>query len=337
MVSWIRPFDTGSDYGGNLKVRLSGNDLALRRLFENEEAFRHGQKLPHRILLIGTGGGMCCTRAAGYLTAFRDAGIEHAVDHAITVSGSGGAMGAYLSGMPHRASRMFEQLGSSGFIELSKFRTPRLHLKFLADILRGHHSPLSFNDERIRTHRTSWHVVVTRLTGESLLINAKDFPPDAAQAVLASSALPEVSDPVPGLVGCEEELLVDGACGMPLPVKAGVMKFRPDTVVVLESRPDPRDLSRMERMLWPTITRYCLRQAPATLRKQTASMESVARIEVDRLERLKRIKWCRAAPGKSSEKISPFTADPFMLRRAADEARKFMASALVAAKPARQI
>ena len=71
---------------------------------------------PHRILLIGTGGGMCCIRVAAYLTAWRDAGLERAVDHAITVSGSGGAMGAYLSGLPHRAVQMFEHLAVSGFV-----------------------------------------------------------------------------------------------------------------------------------------------------------------------------------------------------------------------------
>jgi hypothetical protein len=49
--------------------------------------------------IIGTGGGVCCIRVAAYLTACRDAGLDRAVDHAITVSGSGGAVGAYLSGL----------------------------------------------------------------------------------------------------------------------------------------------------------------------------------------------------------------------------------------------
>ena len=84
-------------------MHFSGDAVVLRQLFENEEALRHGHKPPHRILLIGTGGGMCCIRAAGYLTAFRELGLEQAIDHAVTVSGAGGAMGAYLSGMPHRA------------------------------------------------------------------------------------------------------------------------------------------------------------------------------------------------------------------------------------------
>ena len=86
-------------------MKLKGNPLALRHLFENEDAIRAGHQPPHRILLIGTGGGMCCIRMGAYLTAWRDAGLARAVDHAITVSGSGGALGAYLSGLPHRANR----------------------------------------------------------------------------------------------------------------------------------------------------------------------------------------------------------------------------------------
>lgn len=318
-------------------MRLHGHDIALTRLFENEAALAHGHTPPHRILMIGTGGGMCCTRAAGYLTAFRDAGIENAVDHAVTVSGSGGAMGAFLSGMPHRASRMFEQLGASGFVEPVSFGAPRLHLDYLADVLRGHHSPLSFNDARIQSHRTSWHVVVTRMSGESLLVDAKDFAPDTAQAVLASSALPQVTDPIPGDVSDGEELLVDGACGMPLPIKAGVSKFRPDTVVILESRPDYGDLSRIERLFWPTVTHFCLRHAPANLRRQVASMGQLIQTEVDRLERLRRIKWARILPSKEDVPLSPFSTDAVKLRQAAEDARVFMAQALDDARPAIQI
>ena len=318
-------------------MRLHGTDIALRRLFENEAAFSHGHDLPHRILVIGTGGGMCCTRAAGFMTALQDAGLSNAIDHAVTVSGSGGAMGAYLSGMPHRASQMFEQLGASGFVEPTSFGAPRLHLKYLADILRGHFSPLCFNDDLIRAHRTSWHVVVTRLSGESLLMNAKDFAPDAAQAVLASSALPQVTEPVPGYVSGDKELLVDGACGMPLPIKAGVSMFRPDTVLILESRPDYDELSRFERFLWPTLTHFCLRHTPIHLRRQVASMGQLIKSEVDRLERLKRIKWARVVPDRKDAPLSPFASDPPALRKAADDARNFMAQALENARPATQI
>ena len=74
---------------------------------------------------------------------------------------------------------------------------------------------------------------VTRLTGDSFLLDAKTARPDAAQAVLASSAFPHMSSPIHVGVGEIEENLVDGACGMPLPILAGVKRFRPDTLIVL--------------------------------------------------------------------------------------------------------
>ena len=136
-------------------MKLKGNLLALRHLFENEEAIRAGHQPPHRILLIGTGGGMCCIRTAAYLTAWRDAGLARAVDHAITVSGSGGALGAYLSGVPHRAVQMFEHLAVSGFVTGTSWYKRRISLPRLGDVLRGLHSPVAFHQDLICGHRTS--------------------------------------------------------------------------------------------------------------------------------------------------------------------------------------
>jgi predicted patatin/cPLA2 family phospholipase len=244
-------------------VRLNGDLAALRRLFENEEAIRAGHQAPHRILLIGTGGGMCCIRVAAYLTACRDAGLERAVDHAITVSGSGGAVGAYLSGLAHRAVQMFEHLAVSGFVAGSAWYRRRLRLPQLADVLRGNHCPLSFDQNLIRSHRTTWHVVVTRLSGESFLLDAKHARPDAAQAVLASSAFPQLAEPILVGIGETEEHLVDGACGMPLPILAGVRRFRPDTLLVLASRPQPKHLPWLEQWVWPMLARTALPASPS--------------------------------------------------------------------------
>ena len=318
-------------------VKLKGDHHALRRLFENEEALRAGHAAPHRILVIGTGGGMCCIRMAGYLTAWRDAGLERAVDHAISVSGSGGALGAYLSGFPHRAVRMFEQLAVSGFVSSDPWYRRRMSLAHLGDVLRGRHSPVAFDQNLIRTHRTTWHVVVTRLSGESFLLDAKSARPDAAQAVLASSAFPHLTQPILVGVGDIEEQLVDGACGMPLPILAGVKRFRPDTLIVLASRPHPKHLPMLERRLWPLIARAALRHLPVRLRNSAAAMSRAIAAEADRLERLKRIRWCRVTPNGAEVPIGPCTTDLSMLRKAADEAKTFMRDALALAKPARQV
>jgi predicted patatin/cPLA2 family phospholipase len=327
----------GAPIGAGLIVLYTGDLEALRRLYENEEAIRAGHTAPHRILVIGTGGGMCCIRAAAYLTAWRDAGLARAVDHAITVSGSGGAIGAFLSGMPHRAIQMFEHLAVSGFVTDGMLLRRRLRLSHLADVLRGRLNPIAFNQTSICAHRTSWHVVVTRLTGESYLLDAKLARPDAAQAVLASSAFPHMAEPIRVGVGEHEENLVDGACGMPLPILAGVKRFRPDTLIVLASRPLPRHLPWFEQWLWPTFARTMLRHMPAGLRKSAAAMSRAMLAESDRLERLKRISWCRITPDGAKVAIKPWTTDLRLLRKASDEAKCFMRDALRMARPARQV
>jgi predicted patatin/cPLA2 family phospholipase len=318
-------------------VKHKGDLQALRHLFENEDAIRAGHEAPHRILLIGTGGGMCCIRVAAYLTAWRDAGLNRAVDHAITVSGSGGALGAYLSGLPHRAVQMFEHLAVSGFVTDGVWHRRRLRLSHLADVLRGKLNPIAFDQDGICAHRTTWHVVVTRLSGESYLLDAKLAKPDAAQAVLASSAFPHMAEPIRVGVGEEEEHLVDGACGMPLPILAGVKRFRPDTLIVLASRPHPKHLPWLEQWLWPTFVRAAFRRMPAGLRRNAAAMGRAMAVEADRLERLKRISWCRITPNGAEVAIKPWTTDLLLLRKAADEAKLFMRDALRMVKPVRQV
>ena len=105
-----------------------------------------------------------------------------------------------------------------------------------------------------------------------------------------------MSEPIRVGVGEEEEHLVDGACGMPLPILAGVKRFRPDTLIVLASRPHPKHLPWLEQWLWPAFARTMLRHMPAGLRKSAAAMSRAMITETDRLERLKRISWCRITP-----------------------------------------
>jgi hypothetical protein len=312
-------------------MRLEGQIEALGRLFANEQALREGLPPPHKILLIGTGGGMSCIRAAAYLSVWREMGIERAVDHAITVSGSGGGVGAYLSGMPHRAIRIFETLALSGFIESGRYGGQAMQLRKLGDALRGTHCPTAFDQKRIQSHRTTWHVVATRMTGESLLIDAKQAVPDAAQAVMASSAFPSLTAPVQLGFGSAQEEFVDGACGMPLPVLAGIKRFRPDTVIVLESRPHPKFLPWFERHLWPLLAPVLLRGMPDRIKRGVAMMDATLSIESARLTRLKRIKWCRITPGETAVPIGPLSTDVRLLRKAADEAQRFMRGALTQA------
>ena len=316
---------------------LEGQTEALAHLFENEQAIRAGEAPPHRILLIGTGGGMSCIRTAAYLSAWRDVGIERAVDHAITVSGSGGGVGAYLSGMPHRAMRIFETLAVSGFISRRKNGAQAMRLEKLGQALRGAHCPIAFDDKRIKAHRTTWHVVATRLSGESLLIDAKEAMPDTAQAVLASSAFPSLTVPVRLAVEGAMHDLVDGACGMPLPIGPGIKRFRPDTVIVLESLPHPKFLPWLRRQLWPWVAPWFLPETPQLLRGGVARMDTLLARQSDRLARLRRIRWCRVTPSPASVAVGPLTTDARLLRKAADEARRFMESTLRSAAHGRMV
>jgi hypothetical protein len=59
--------------------------------------------------------------------------------------------------------------------------------------------------------------------------------------------------------------------------------------------------------------------------------------EADRLERLKRISWCRITPDGAEIALKPWTTDLRLLRKAADEAKCFMRDALRVARPVRQV
>jgi hypothetical protein len=146
-----------------------------------------------------------------------------------------------------------------------------------------------------------------------------------------------MAEPIRVGVGEREETLVDGACGMPLPILAGVKRFRPDTLIVLASRPHPKHLPWLEQWLWPAFARTMLRHMPAGLRKSAAAMSRAMITEADRLERLKRIAWCRITPNGEEVALKPWTTDLRLLRKAADEAKCFMRDALNLAQPVRQV
>ena len=203
-----------------------------------------------------------------------------------------------------------------------------MRLEKLGEALRGVHCPTAFDERKIRAHRTSWHVVATRMTGESLLIDAKKAAPDAAQAVMASSAFPSLTSPVQLGFGSAQEEFVDGACGMPMPIAAGIKKFRPDTVIVLESRPHPKFTPWFERHLWPLFAPVFMHGMPAPLKRGVTAMDLMFTHESERLARLKTIKWCRITPSPQAVNLGPLTTDVKRLRAAAEEAKAFMGSML---------
>ena len=133
--------------------------------------------------------------------------------------------------------------------------------------------------------------------------------PDAAQAVLASSAFPHLTDADPWSGSASrEEHLVDGACGMPLPILAGVKRFRPDTLIVLASLPSPQASAVVRAVAVADDGPHALRHMPVGLRKSAAAMSRAMAAEADRLERLKRIAGAasrRTAPRSPSSRGPP--------------------------------
>jgi predicted acylesterase/phospholipase RssA len=280
---------------------------------------------------------MSCIRVPAYLSEWQEAGLVTAVDHIITVSGSGGGVGAFLSGLPHRAIQVFEALAVTGFVSTGNYLAPSLRLSQLAKALRGEHSPIAFDQSRITASRTSWHVVATRITGTGTLIDAKTAAPDAVQAVLASSAFPGLTEPVPLLMDDRHEHWIDGCCTMPLPISTGIKQFRPDTVIVLESCPPATLQPWLERCVSQCLFSLMNRRLPEPIRRGLASMDRLVALEAYGLSRRKRIRWCRITPTRESVPVGPLTSDIAALRRAAIEARRFMSVQLQQAAPARQI
>ena len=125
-----------------------------------------------------------------------------------------------------------------------------------------------------------------------------------------------------------EENLVDGACGMPLPILAGVKRFRPDTLIVLAAVRIASTCRASSSGRGGCSPARLLRHMPVGLRRSAAAMSRAMATEADRLERLKRIAWCRVTPNGTEVPIEPWTTDLRPLRHAAEEAKVFMRDAL---------
>ena len=80
-----------------------------------------------------------------------------------------------------------------------------------------------------------------------------------------------------------------------------------------------------------------MRGMPVGLRSSVAAMDTVFAHESARLARLQRIKWCRVTPSPAAVAIGPLTTDTRLLRKAADEAGRFMRGALKGVDPLRVV
>jgi predicted patatin/cPLA2 family phospholipase len=324
-----------------MKLKSNTEDLrtVLRALFENQSAYESGHELPHRILCVGTGGGFCCSIVAAEFHALQDAGLTHPFTTILTVSGSGGPAGGYLSGVAHRVGRVFEYLATSKFVTWNPYTmSVALDLKHFERALDGSHMPLSFDSKKIRAHTSDFWVTAAEEDGTKVLINAKSETYEPLQAVLASIAVPGTCDPVT----LEGRRLVDGvAGGNPLPVEEGLslLPLREGErakVLVLQSRIHPK-YRPLEYWAWPFLAHMRFALAPSGLRSNMAYIDSCFASAADKLSLMRAIDYCRVAPTPGDVTLLPTTTSMAQIRAAMEEARAFMARELALARVGRMV
>lgn len=316
-------------------MKLKGNDLVLRHLYENQRAADLKQEPPHRILCVGSSGGMKSVRVAGYLTALQDEGLTLPFNWMLAVSGSAGPFGAYLSGIAHRAHLVFEHLADphTHFVH-GRLPHVRIRLSYLERVLGGLVMPLGLNQKAIDVHRTAmWVALTERATGNLYLADARQ-PPGVVSLACATMAGPNMSDSTYLFEGKE---VVDGACTTPFPIIAGIKKFRPTDVLALSSQVHPKYSWWVYKQVWSLIARGWLVREARVLRINTAMMDARFAHEADRAARAKRIRVCRITPTLGDAPLTFEGTRPHVMRDGWNEARVFMRSALQRVRPVREI
>ncbi len=316
-------------------MKLKGNVLVLRHLYENQRAIELKQKPPHRILCVGSSGGMKSVRIAGYLTALQDEGLTEPFDWMLAVSGSAGPFGAYLCKIAHRVHLVFEHLAEpkAKFVS-GRLPRIRIRLSYLESVLNGAIAPLWLGQDLIAAHRTAlWIALTERSTGALHFADARE-PPGVVSLACATMAGPNISDAQYKLNGKE---MVDGACATPFPIIEGMKKFRPTDVLALSSQIHPKYSSWVYKKIWSMIARGWLLRETRLLRRNTALMDVRFAHEADRAAEAKRIRVCRITPTIGDARLT-FEGNTLpIMREGWNEARRFMQQLLAEARPVREI
>lgn len=312
-------------------MRLKGNGLeAFRRIWENQAAFDAGHTLPHNILAYCCGGGMSVIKLGYMFIEFGEAGLWNGITYFKTDSGAGGPVGGFKSKRPELVAPTFLRLAKEGFIT-GVAPLVWFDLEMLRESLR-------FDQSAINAHNAHWDIAVTRLRdGKTKLLNAKKVYPNAAAAVVASSAVPGMS--APQYVG--GTWYVDAVCGDVRRLLTFLEQHPEiDTVIIFQSRPHPKHLSRLEKMLWPPISRSILwwRGFERHIRDGMAGMDQAFANSVAALEmRQSEVVYARLAPTPDDTPVSALTTNLQLLQKAGEEAGQFVQQCLAEAKPIRQV
>lgn len=309
--------------------------VVLRALFENQSAYDCGHELPHRVLGVQMGGGFCCTVVAGLFHALQDAGLTNCFTLLIPVSGSAGVAAGYLSGLAHRAGKVFEHLATSGFM-VPTYAGVRLNQMRLRHALDGTDLPLAIDVERVRTHTTGLRIVASTVRGERRFIDVRGTK-NLFDAIVASGAMPGTCAPI----AVDGELLVDGICGGdPMPIEDGLAYLTPGAherpkVLVFQSRIHPK--YRLHEWWWPYFAHGYYFWEHRTLRHNLAHIDLCFADKAEVMSAMRDVDCCRVALTLDDVALTPITSDVGQLARATNDARRFFAEALARARVRREV
>ncbi len=329
-------------------MQVVGNKQVLTNFIRKQRALQKGSELPIRGALLVLGGGVAGANGAGNLKALAEVAPD-AADVVAGVSVGSALVYALLAGAARITPQVFNSLPWNKFIKGRPWNR-KMEIDQVIKTMRALRA-----DNRVRDHRSDLVVYATEYsTGNSLAIEAKKAL-DVVEAVQASMMFPGLCSGVVRLDGRE---VVDGACGMPFPVRHIVKKYRPTDLLIIFNQPLPEHMGWLEWHAFPWLARayLFLHGVPRPVRNSTATMDRVMAYEMNMLTRRKAatwqdfvrgfffkskrepprerkmIRWCIVAP-EPHEAISPLCTDRNLVRGASERAYQFMKQLLAQCAP----
>lgn len=264
-------------------MQVLGNPQVLTNFIRKQRALDRGSDIPSvRPALIILGGGVAGANGASIVKALAEVAPDAA--NVLGCVSVGAAIGdALLAGMAHISPHVFESLPWNKFIKGRPWNK-KMEIDQVVKTLR------MLDQEKVRAHRSNFIVYATEYsTGNSLAIDAKQSH-DIVDAVQASMMFPGLCS---GTVRLDGKEVVDGACGMPFPIRHIVKKYRPTDILIIFNRPLPEHMGWVEWHLFPWLARgyLFLHRVPRPVRDSTAAMDKVMAYEMQMLTRRKAATW----------------------------------------------
>ncbi|MEK7627922.1 MAG: patatin-like phospholipase family protein [Patescibacteria group bacterium] len=311
-------------------MQYVGNTEVLANFLRKQLAIERGEKSRIRPAIVVLGGGMSGVVSAGMLKALHEVAPQAPHVCAGVSAGSGNLYG-FLAGVPDLTLKVYEHLATSGFVTGPWWRM-RMEIDLVCRILRTGFEDIIPDQNDIIMHRSEFVVFATEYsTGLGLAIDAKKAEPDIVEAVRASMMAPGICS---GTVHIGGKEYVDGACGMPFPVRTIARTYRPTDVLILFNQPLPEKMGWVEWLLFPIFARVILllHGVSRPVRDRTAAMDKVMAYEIRMLKRERgsawwpwraqpkprqHIRWIMIAPD-ASETVSQRSADKVAIKRAGE-------------------